>query len=91
MFCRRFAVYPEHLELIGQSNLLKVVGRIGGDMVAVEGRLRESGWAMIMPERPEEDVMPPPATFPEEMNNVALLNDMMRWIIGECYRDQYGI
>lgn len=45
-----YAVFPERLEVMSQSNLFKVVGRISGEMVTVEGRLRDSGWALLMPE-----------------------------------------
>lgn len=48
-----YAVFPERLEVMSQSNLFKVVGRISGEMVTVEGRLRDSGWALLMPEHPE--------------------------------------
>jgi CCR4-NOT transcriptional complex subunit CAF120 len=62
---------------MSQSNLFKVVGRVGGDMVTIEGRLRESGWALIMPEAPEGPISP---TLP---NPPTPLVSMMRWITGE--------
>jgi CCR4-NOT transcriptional complex subunit CAF120 len=69
----RYAVFPERLEVISQSNLMKVVGRIGGEMVTIEGRMRDSGWALVMPESPEG--ASPPTQTP--------LTNMMRWVTGE--------
>jgi CCR4-NOT transcriptional complex subunit CAF120 len=60
---------------MSQSNLMKVVGRIGGDMVTIEGRLRDSGWALIMPESPQEGTTTPPASSNP-------LSNMMRWVTG---------
>lgn len=75
-----YAVFPEHLEVVTSSNLLKIVGNISGDMVVVEGRPRMSGWAMIMPEREEESA--PPPTGPPIM-------DMLRWLVG--FHDAFGL
>jgi len=58
---------------MSQSNLLKVVGKIGGDLVTIEGRMRDSGWALIMPETPEAGTPPPPTP----------LVNMMKWVTGE--------
>jgi hypothetical protein len=71
----RYAVFPERLEVMSQSNLMKVVGRINGDLVTIEGRLRDSGWALIMPEAPGEGTASPPPASP--------LASMMRWVTGE--------
>lgn len=58
---------------------MKVVGRIGGELVSIEGRLRDSGWALIMPETPEGAAgganTPPP---------ISPLGNMMRWVTGGC-------
>jgi CCR4-NOT transcriptional complex subunit CAF120 len=76
----RYAVFPERLEVMSQSNLMKVVGRIGGELVAIEGRLRESGWALIMPESPEVTPGTPPVPAQTPLVN------MMKWVTGEyCY------
>lgn len=74
-----YAVFPEHLEVVTSSNLFKIVGNISGDMVVVEGRPRMSGWAMIMPEREEEQTAPsgPP------------IADMLRWLVG--FHDAFGL
>jgi len=75
---RSYAVFPERLEVMSQSNLMKVVGRIGGELVSIEGRLRDSGWALIMPETPEAAAganSPPP---------ISPLDNMMRWVTGAC-------
>jgi CCR4-NOT transcriptional complex subunit CAF120 len=75
---RSYAVFPERLDVMSQSNLMKVVGRIGGEVVTIEGRLRDSGWALIMPDQPE--VVPGgPAVSP--------LNNMMRWVTGGWSND----
>lgn len=71
----RYAVFPERLEVMSQSNLMKVVGRINGELVTIEGRLRDSGWALIMPEAPGEGAPSPPPSSP--------LANMMRWVTGE--------
>jgi CCR4-NOT transcriptional complex subunit CAF120 len=71
----RYAVFPERLEVMSQSNLMKVVGRVNGELVTIEGRLRESGWALIMPEAPGEGTASPPPSTP--------LANMMRWVTGE--------
>lgn len=78
MMSHRYAVYPERQEFIAQSNLFKVVGRIGGELVAIEGRMRESGWALIMPDTPESGTATPPAA-----QGQSPWNDMMRWITGK--------
>ena len=69
-----YAVFPERLEVMAQANLMKVVGRIGGDMVTIEGRLRDSGWALIMPESPNDGAPLPTPQTP--------LTNMMRWVTG---------
>jgi hypothetical protein len=56
------------------SNLLKVTGRISGDLVVVEGRPRLNGWAMIMCERQEQDTV--------ALANQPIVCDMLRWAIG---------
>lgn len=56
------------------SNLLKVTGRISGELVVVEGRTRLSGWAMIMCERQEQETAMPA--------NQPIVCDMLRWAIG---------
>jgi len=71
----RYAVFPERLEVMSQSNLMKVVGRVNGDLVTIEGRLRDSGWALIMPEAPGEGTASPPPSSP--------LASMMRWVTGK--------
>lgn len=53
---------------------MKVVGRIGGELVAIEGRLRDSGWALVMPETPEAGTASPPVATP--------LVNMMKWVTG---------
>lgn len=60
---------------MSQSNLMKVVGRVNGELVTIEGRLRDSGWALIMPEAPGEVNTSPPAQSP--------LSNMMRWVTGK--------
>ena len=69
-----YAVFPERLEVMVQSNLMKVVGRVSGELVTIENRLRDSGWALIMPETPE------PGSAP----TISPLGNMMRWVTGEC-------
>jgi hypothetical protein len=71
----RYAVYPEQTEVIPMSNLLKVSGRISGELVVVEGRTRLSGWAMIMCERQEQETAVPA--------NQPIVCDMLRWAIGK--------
>lgn len=63
-----YATFPERLEVMTQNNIMKVVGRISGEAVVIEGGLRESGWVLIMPEQPEEDMQLSP------------LVPMLRWI-----------
>ena len=62
---------------MSQSNLLKVVGKIGGDLVTIEGRMRDSGWALIMPETPEatSNAVQPPTP----------LVNMMKWVTGKSF------
>lgn len=72
MVTQAYAVFPERLEVMSQSNLTKIVGRISGELVTIEGGLRDSGWALIMPEAPVEDAAPPTTPSP--------LNNMMRWV-----------
>jgi CCR4-NOT transcriptional complex subunit CAF120 len=69
----RYAVFPERLEVISQSNLMKVVGRVGGEMVTIEGRMRDSGWALVMPESADGNGTPPSMTP---------LTNMMKWVTG---------
>ncbi|ORX41110.1 hypothetical protein BD324DRAFT_42831 [Kockovaella imperatae] len=71
-----YAVFPERLEVMSQSNLMKVVGRINGDLVTIEGRLRDSGWALIMPEAPDAVSGSP------SQSSASPLSDMMRWVTG---------
>lgn len=84
MLCEcSYAVFPEHLEVITSSNLLKVVGNIAGDMVVVEGRPRLSGWAMIMPEKLAE------STGGNSQNAVGkedpgIVAELLKWVVGEC-------
>ncbi|BEJ16455.1 hypothetical protein CspHIS471_0510600 [Cutaneotrichosporon sp. HIS471] len=68
-----YAMFPERLEVISQSNLMKVVGRVSGELVTIEGGLRESGWAMIMPEAPGGDNS-------TAANKASPLGTMMRWV-----------
>ncbi|GMK54440.1 hypothetical protein CspeluHIS016_0110260 [Cutaneotrichosporon spelunceum] len=68
-----YAMFPERLEVISQSNLMKVVGRVSGELVTIEGGLRESGWAMIMPEAPSDD-------HSTAGNRLSPLGVMMRWV-----------
>ena len=70
-----YAVFPERLEVMSQSNLMKVVGRIGGELVTIEGRLRDSGWALIMPEHRGDAAPSPSPSTP--------LANMMLWVTGE--------
>jgi hypothetical protein len=77
----RYAVFPERLEVMAQSNLLKVAGRVGGDLVTIEGRVRESGWALIMPESTEAVSGSPTPQTP--------LGNMMRWVTG--FHDVFGL
>jgi CCR4-NOT transcriptional complex subunit CAF120 len=62
---------------MSQSNLMKVVGRIGGELVTIEGRLRDSGWALVMPEASTEGSSSPPG------RTMTPLAHMMRWVTGE--------
>ena len=50
-------------------------------MVVIEGRQRLSGWAMIMPEKPEEESHVTDAASPPIM-------DMLRWCVG--IHDAFG-
>ncbi len=79
---RRYAVFPERLEVMAQSNLMKVIGRVGGELVTIEGRLRDSGWALMMPESPGEGTASPPPSTP--------LANMMRWVTGTSRRRRLG-
>ncbi|RXK40642.1 hypothetical protein M231_02099 [Tremella mesenterica] len=72
-----YAVFPERLEVMSQSNLMKVVGHIYGELVTVETRLRDSGWALIIPE--------PVA----ESSTASPLANMMRWVTG--VHDVFGL
>lgn len=51
---------------------MKVVGRVGGDMVTIEPRMRDSGWALVMPESSEGNASPPANP----------LTNMMKWVTG---------
>jgi CCR4-NOT transcriptional complex subunit CAF120 len=62
---------------MSQSNLMKVIGRIGGELVTIEGRLRDSGWALVMPEAATEGSSSPPR------RTMTPLAHMMRWVTGE--------
>jgi hypothetical protein len=76
---RRYAVFPEHLEVITSSNLLKIVGNISGPMVVVEGRPRASGWAMVMPEKLNGDV----PVSPNGKDDAGIVAELLRWVVGE--------
>jgi CCR4-NOT transcriptional complex subunit CAF120 len=78
MLTPRYAVFPERLEVMSASNLMKVVGRVNGELVTIEGRLRDSGWALIMPEAPGDGM----AASPPVTTQTPLAN-MMRWVTGE--------
>ena len=65
---------------MSQSNLMKVVGRVNGELVTIEGRLRDSGWALIMPETPE---MPNGSAPPAHSSP---LSNMLRWVTGMFVR-----
>jgi hypothetical protein len=81
-FEHSFAVFPEHLEVVTSSNLLKVVGHISGEMVVIEGKQRLSGWVMIMPEKPETETHVPDEASPPIL-------DMLRWCVG--IHDAFGL
>lgn len=78
-----YAVFPERLEVMAQSNLMKAVGRIGGDMVTIEGRLRDSGWVLIMPEGVEGEDGVKGAKGPTPLAN------MMKWVTG--FHDAFAL
>ncbi|KAK8850445.1 hypothetical protein IAR55_004363 [Kwoniella newhampshirensis] len=86
-----YAVFPERLEVMAQSNLYKIVGRVSGEMVTIEGRLRDSGWALIMPEQPGEGGGSPSGH--QNGNHAAgdgtPLSNMMRWVTG--FHDVFGL
>lgn len=67
-----YAVFPERVEVIVQSNLMKAVGRISGELVTIEGGLRDSGWALIMPEPVADDPAAPQPPTP--------VATMLRWV-----------
>jgi hypothetical protein len=71
----RYAVYPEQIEVIPMSNLLKVTGNIAGELVVVEGHPPIVGWTMIMCEKPEVETGP--------QANQPVVCDMLRWAIGK--------
>ncbi|KAJ9127668.1 hypothetical protein QFC24_001078 [Naganishia onofrii] len=73
-----YAVYPEQIDVIPMSNLLKVTGRISGDLVVVEGRPRLNGWAMIMCEKQDQDTPANGASHP-------VVVDMLRWATGTSF------
>jgi len=62
-----FSVYPDRVELINLSTLIKVEGRLGEQDYADAMRGRE-GWMFMMPEV-EGDKLPP--------------IEMLKWVIGE--------
>jgi hypothetical protein len=78
-YIHRYAVFPEHLEVITSSNLLKIVGNISGPMVVVEGRPRASGWAMVMPEKLNGDV----PVSPNGKDDAGIVAELLRWVVGE--------
>nr|XP_031860163.1 uncharacterized protein CI109_004295 [Kwoniella shandongensis]KAA5527235.1 hypothetical protein CI109_004295 [Kwoniella shandongensis] len=85
-----YAVFPERLEVMAQSNLYKVVGRISGDMVTIEGRLRDSGWALIMPEQQEEGANQSGHHGGQHAKVEGTpLTNMMRWVTG--FHDVFGL
>ncbi|WVQ70567.1 hypothetical protein IAR50_000086 [Cryptococcus sp. DSM 104548] len=88
-----YAVFPEHLEVMVQSNLCKVVGRVSGDMVTIEGRLRDSGWALLMPETPGEGSDRGHGSVSSQghgqSSGVSPLGNMMRWVTG--FHDAFGL
>ncbi|WWC65133.1 uncharacterized protein I303_107747 [Kwoniella dejecticola CBS 10117] len=75
-----YAVFPERLEVMTQSNLFKVVGRVSGEMVTAEGRLRDSGWALLMPESLDASAGDKP--HHGQPANVSPLANMMKWVTG---------
>lgn len=62
-----FGVYPDRVELINLSTLIKVEGRLGNQEYADGMRGRE-GWMFIMPEV-EGETKPP--------------MEMLKWVVGE--------
>ncbi|ODN82846.1 hypothetical protein L202_01107 [Cryptococcus amylolentus CBS 6039] len=88
-----YAVFPEHLEVMVQSNLCKVVGRVSGDMVTIEGRLRDSGWALLMPETPGEGSDRGHGSSSSQghgqSSGVSPLGNMMRWVTG--FHDAFAL
>jgi hypothetical protein len=83
-YSRRYAVFPEHLEVITSSNLLKIVGNISGPMVVVEGRPRASGWAMVMPEKLNGDV----PVSPNGKDDAGIVAELLRWVVGKSSGSQ---
>jgi CCR4-NOT transcriptional complex subunit CAF120 len=71
-------MFPERLDVISQSNLMKVIGRIGGELVTIEGRLRDSGWALIMPEAQNEPALPGRTPLAHMMRLVTGFHDVFR-------------
>jgi CCR4-NOT transcriptional complex subunit CAF120 len=69
-----YAVFPERVEVVQQSNLMKIVGRVSGSLIAVEGGLRDSGWALIMPEAATDD-------FGASHTPALPVTNMLRWIV----------
>jgi hypothetical protein len=78
-------VFPEHLEVITSSNLLKINGHISGSMVVVEGRPRLSGWAMVMPEKLNNDG---PAS-PNGKDDAGIVAELLKWVVGELTGNAY--
>ncbi|WVN89606.1 uncharacterized protein L203_104833 [Cryptococcus depauperatus CBS 7841] len=87
-----YAVFPEQLGVISSSNLFKVVGHITGEIVTIETRLRDSGWALLMPEHPGDN--PYGSTESASLSNrgqgfgaplqnhSTSLTNVMRWLTG---------
>ncbi|WVQ63247.1 uncharacterized protein L199_001398 [Kwoniella botswanensis] len=83
-----YSVFPERLEVMSSSNLCKVVGRVSGDMVTIEGRLRDSGWALLMPEGPGEGPSGEKSHH-HGPNGTTPLSNMMQWVTG--FHDVFGL
>lgn len=69
-----YAVYPEQIDVIPMSNLLKVTGNISGELVVIEGNPPIVGWTMIMCEKQEHE------SGPQASQPVVV--DMLRWAVG---------
>ncbi|WVW80918.1 hypothetical protein I302_102909 [Kwoniella bestiolae CBS 10118] len=84
-----YSVFPERLEVMSQSNLCKVVGRVSGEMVTIEGRLRDSGWALLMPEGPGEGPVGEKSHHHGPNASTSPLGNMMKWVTG--FHDVFGL